>query len=204
MLVKDLRRGLGKENDVDRNLLLQHEIEALRNQAEFLRHENLKMMSGAAESITALRDVHGVRVHTTVKRRPTSAMMSSPYTALSAVVPLRPPSGKSIRVSKENKGKIVVENSSERQHVAKLQPMKLLSRPGSAPAPCLGLPVCLKPELERKCFERDSEILQNINRLIATGRTNEQVARHFSLVDFGISVDEVEACRQGNDAPAAC
>jgi hypothetical protein len=206
MLVKDLRQGLGKENDVDRNLLLQHEIEALRNQAEFLRHENLKMMSDAAESITALRDVHGVRVHTTVKRRPTSAMMSSPYTALSAIVPLRPPSGKSIRVSKENKGKMVVENSSERQHVAKLQPMKLLSRPSSAPAPCLELPVChkLSPELERKCSERDSEILQNINRLIATGRTNEQVARHFSLVDFGISIDEVEACRQRNAATAAC
>jgi hypothetical protein len=203
MLVKDLRRGLGKENDVDRNLLLQHEIEALRNQAEFLRHENLKMMSGAAESITALRDVHGVRVHTTVKRRPASAMMSSPYTALSAVVPMRPPSGKSIRVSKEIKGKIVVENSSE-QHVSKLQPLKLLSRPGSAPALRLGLPVCHMLSPEQKCFERDSEILQNITRLIATGRTNEQVARHFSLVDFGISVDEVEACRQRNDATAAC
>lgn len=201
MLVKDLRRGLGKENDVDRNLLLQHEIEALRNQAEFLRHENLKMMSGAAESITALRDVHGVRVHTTVKPRPTSAMMSSPYTALSAVVPLRPPSGKSIRVSKENKGG---QNSSERQHVAKLQPIKLLSRPGSAPAPRPGLPVCHKLSPEQKDFERDTEILQNINRLIATGRTNEQVARHFSLADFGISVDEVEACRQRNDATAAC
>ena len=205
MLVKDLRRGLGKENNIDDNLLLQHEIEALRNEAETLRHENLKMMSGAAESIVALRDLHGVRVNTTVKRRPASAMRSSsPYAAIAAAAPLRPPSGKSIRVSKENKGKMAAEKSSDRQPVPKLEPVRFPSRPGSAPALRLGLPLwhTLSSEPAQQSAERDIEVLDNINRLIATGRTNEQVARHFSLIDFGISIDEVEACRKRNVATA--
>ena len=217
MLVKDLRRALGKENLVDTNLVLEHEIEALRNEAETLRHENLKMMTGAADSIAALQGIHGLDMHATVKRRPASALrVVSPYASLAAAVPLRPPSGKSIRVSKENKGQ------ARRQHVAleklllpagrlealtgNAMTMKAFSRPGSAP-PSRQVQGGEAPQeadqggdklsrdLGQDAAAGDDGVLEKMQVLIASGRTNEQVARHYSLIDLGITSDQVEAVR---------
>ena len=191
-LVKDLRRGLGKENKLDSNLVLQHQIEELRNEAETLRHENLKMLTGAADSIATLRDVHRLPVGTTIKRRPASALRAvSPYGALSAA-PLRPPSGRSIRVSKEKKDR---EHNTARHAVTQLEPLKALkARPGSAPA--------IRVEVGDNSLEtaqqsvgRDQEVLDCICRLIDTGRTDGQVARHFSLLEHCVTPDEVAACR---------
>ena len=214
VLVKDLRRGLGKENGVDTNLVLQHQIEQLRTEAETLRHENLKMMTstGAADSIAALRDVHGLQVDITVKRRPASAMRTkSPYASLAATGPLRPPSGKSIRVSKEGKGNKILEKTaadsqSFGQSSGQLEPLTgPAMRPGSAPVMRLELAALCKhsPQLQEPLVERDSEVLDRIHRLISTGRTNAQVIRHFSLVDFGVANDEVEACRLQHDSVQA-
>lgn len=202
MLVKDLRRALGKD-EVDGNLLIQHQIEALRSEAETLRHENLKMMAGAADSIAALRDVHGVEIVTTVKRRPVSALNTikpSPYASVSTAGLLRPPSGKCIRVSKDGKRAI-----GERQTNIQLAPLggrgdftKSEPREPSVRGMQLEVAALVKhsPEPEQAKVPMDASVLDSIHGLIATGRTNEQVARHFSLLDFGITADDVEACRR--------
>lgn len=204
MLVKDLRRGLGKENTVDSNLVLQHHIEELRNEAETLRHENLKMLTGAADSIAALRDVHGLPVGTTIKQRPASALRAiSPYGALSAA-PLRPPSGRSIRVSKE--GKVRAPVKADNHHAPQLEPLRdAPARPGSAPSVGVDQEQAESHSLDHahgRGLERDPDVADRIHRLIETGRTNEQVARHFSLLDLGITAQEVAACRKAHDCLA--
>jgi hypothetical protein len=222
MLVKDLRRGLGKEMGAETNLLLQHQIATLRNEAEALRHENLKMMTGAADSIAVLRDVHGVEVNATIKKRPVTALRRKSPSAAKSPLPgrspylsptvssqpnVRPPSGKSIRVSKEGKGNLGLERCASRQQSpapvspVPLEPPKQLAERQES-VPIMGMELAAVPvhvqevPAAGKPLERSSDVLHRIHHLIGTGRTNEQVMRHFSLIDFGISTDEVEACRE--------
>ena len=192
------------------NLMLQHQIEILKNEAETLRHENLKMMESAADSgmIAALKDVHGLQVGTTIKRRPVSALRakscspqtrasSSPYitsTGSTGAPKIRPPSGKSVRGSKEAKAQ-KHEGIAERNPSQNLDPAIVRDslRPESAQLTRWG--VSPSQELRGTRLEDRDELLKKVHQLIASGRTNEQVIRHFSLIDSCVDIIEVEACR---------
>ena len=50
-------------------------------------------------------------------------------------------------------------------------------------------------ELRGTRLEDRDELLKKVHQLIASGRTNEQVIRHFSLIDSCVDIIEVEACR---------
>ena len=91
-------------------------------------------------------------------------------------------------------------------YAPQLEPLKdAPARPESAPSVGVEQEQAESHSLDhahRRGLERDPEVADRIHRLIETGRTNEQVARHFSLLDLGITAQEVAACRKAPDCLA--